>query len=57
MRPCLFRYGDHLQLHNKLSGFSKIASTSILNTKVLKLNMLLSIWLVRLKATEKIRKS
>ena len=39
----LSTYCDPLQLHGKLSGFSKILSIFILDTKVLKLNISLGI--------------
>ena len=39
---------DPLQFHGKFSGFSKIASTFVLYTKVLKLDILIRIGLVSL---------
>ena len=39
---------DHLQFHGKFSGFSEVASTFILYTKVLKLDILICIGLVSL---------
>ena len=44
----LSTYCDPFQFHGKSSGFSKAASTLILDTKVLKLNFLLHVSFVRL---------
>ena len=53
----LVSYCDPLQMNNKLSGYSKIASKLILDTKVLKLNIQLRIGFVTLQTAVRIGKS